>query len=70
MNWDAESDGHSLIGTASIGQRRRQPFALHLQSHGDRLIVRCASHVGDVDDELIDCLKDLARHDLDTSQPP
>ena len=61
VNWDAQSDGHSLIGTAPIGQHRRQPFALHLQSHGDRLIVRCASHVGDVDDEeLTERLKDLA----------
>jgi hypothetical protein len=39
-------DAHSLSGTARLENGRRQPFTIHLQSYRDRLLVRCVSPVG------------------------
>ena len=50
MSWEEESPRGSLFGTVRLGARQ-QPFALRLQSLGERLLVRCVSPVGRVGPE-------------------
>lgn len=48
--WREGAPPGALLGTAYLG-RRQQPFALYLQSFGERLLVRCISPVGRVTPE-------------------
>jgi hypothetical protein len=49
--WENQVDPHGLSGTVTLSSGRRQPFVLHLQSFGERLVIRCVSPVGRLDDE-------------------
>ncbi len=50
VSWEAEAPRGSLFGTVHLATRR-QPFALRLQSLGERLLVRCVSPIGRVGPE-------------------
>ncbi len=47
IQWEDKAPEGVLLGTATLGTRI-QPFGLYLQSHCDRLLVRCISPVGRV----------------------
>ena len=47
VSWEADAPRGSLFGTVQLATRQ-QPFALRLQSLGERLLVRCVSPVGRV----------------------
>jgi len=49
VTWEPQVDDHAVHGTVSLTSGRFQPFALHLKSFGERLVVRCVSPVGRLD---------------------
>jgi hypothetical protein len=49
IKWEQPLQDGILLGTMTLGTGRIQPFALLLQSDGDRLVVRCVSPVGRVE---------------------
>jgi hypothetical protein len=51
IKWESSSREGTLLGTVTFATGRIQPFALLLQSDGERLIVRCVSPVGRVEPE-------------------
>lgn len=51
IKWEPSSREGTLLGTVTFATGRIQPFALILQSDGERLIVRCVSPVGRVEPE-------------------
>ena len=51
IKWEPPLRNGTLLGTVTLVNGRIQPFALVLQSDGERLVVRCVSPVGLVDFE-------------------
>lgn len=49
VTWEAQAPQDALMGTAHL-KRRQQPFTLLLRSLGGRLMVRCVSPIGRLDD--------------------
>lgn len=47
VEWEDTAPSGALLGTVQL-ESRQQPFALYLQSFGERLLVRCISPVGRV----------------------
>jgi hypothetical protein len=48
IDWEPQAPEDALIGTARL-ERRQQPFTLLLRSLGGRLMVRCVSPIGHLD---------------------
>lgn len=65
VSWEPDCPRGSLFGTVRLGERQ-QPFALRLQSLGERLLVRCVSPVGRVGPEESheEILADVARRNV------
>lgn len=60
VTWDLSIDGHSVGGMARLDSNRTQHFVLHLDSFGERVVVRCVSPVGRLTDGQLQRAKALS----------